>query len=356
MLQAATAPHPESPIPVTFVDIAKEAGLDIPNVWGGVKHKKYIIEAKGSGLAFFDYDQDGWLDIYLTNGDRLPGEEPYPDGKTPTQHLLKNNRDGTFTDVTEKAGLSRTGWGTGVCVGDYDNDGWDDLFCGYWGHNVLWHNNGDGARLLPVLEGILKALPHAVLSVDTYKASTARAALEAGAEIVNDVSGFTWDAGIAGVCAEFGAGVVLSHTRGRPEEWRAQPQLAPDALLSTVREGLAASLAAAQEAGIAPDQIVVDPGYGFGKRFGENYALLSRQAELLALGRPLLAGLSRKSFLGRTLAPLFGGSDAPIDARGNASLAAMTAAILQGASIVRVHEVRHAVEAACIADAILEAR
>ena len=206
------------------------------------------------------------------------------------------------------------------------------------------------------MKEILKALPHAVLSVDTYKAATARAALEAGAEIVNDVSGFTWDAGIAGVCAEFGAGVVLSHTRGRPEEWRAQPQLAPDALLSTVREGLAASLAAAQAAGIAPDRIVVDPGYGFGKRFGENYALLSRQAELLALGRPLLAGLSRKSFLGRTLAPLFGGSDAPIDARGNASLAAMTAAILQGASIVRVHEVRPAVEAACIADAILEAR
>ena len=144
VLQAATVPLPEAPSPVTFVDVAKEAGLNVPNVWGGVKHKKYIVEAKGSGLAFFDYDQDGWLDIYLTNGDRLPGEEPYPDGKTPTQHLYKNNRDGTFTDVTEKSGLARTGWGTGVCVGDYDNDGWDDLFCGYWGHNMLWHNNGDG--------------------------------------------------------------------------------------------------------------------------------------------------------------------------------------------------------------------
>ena len=144
VLQAAIGPHPEVPSPVTFVDVAKEAGLNVTNVWGGVKHKKYIIEAKGSGLAFFDYDQDGWLDIYLTNGDRLPGEEPYPDGKTPTQHLFKNNRDGTFTDVTEKSGLARTGWGTGVCVGDYDNDGWDDLFCCYWGHNVLWHNNGDG--------------------------------------------------------------------------------------------------------------------------------------------------------------------------------------------------------------------
>ncbi len=144
VIQAAAAPYPDVTIPVTFVDIAKDAGLNVSNVWGGVKHKQYILEAKGSGLAFFDYDQDGWLDIYLTNGDRLPGEEPYPDGKTPTQHLFKNNRDGTFTDVTEKSGLGRTGWGAGVCVGDYDNDGWDDMFCTYWGHNVLWHNNGDG--------------------------------------------------------------------------------------------------------------------------------------------------------------------------------------------------------------------
>jgi len=123
----------------------------------------------------------------------------------------------------------------------------------------------------------------------------------------------------------------------------------PDALIAAVHDGLAASLATAQEAGIARDQIVLDPGYGFGKRFSENYVLLNRQAELLTLGRPLLAGLSRKSFLGHTLAPLFDGSDAPLDARENASLAAMTAAILHGASIVRVHQVRPAVEAARIA-------
>jgi enediyne biosynthesis protein E4 len=128
--------------PVTFVDVAKEAGVVAPNVWGEVDHKRYIIEAKGSGLAFFDYDQDGWLDIYLTNGTRLDARwEP---GKAPTSHLYKNNRDGTFTDVTEKSGLARTGWQTGVCVGDYDNDGWDDLFCCFWGHNILFHNNGDG--------------------------------------------------------------------------------------------------------------------------------------------------------------------------------------------------------------------
>jgi dihydropteroate synthase len=171
---------------------------------------------------------------------------------------------------------------------------------------------------------------------------------------VNDVSGFQWDAAIADVCAEFHAGVVLSHARGRPDEWRAQPQLESDTLLATVREGLAVSLAAAERAGIPSDSIVLDPGYGFGKRFDENFALLARQAELLALGRPLLAGLSRKSFLGHTLAPLFGGEPAPIAARENASLAAMTAAILHGASIVRVHQVRPAVEAARIADAILE--
>lgn len=211
------------------------------------------------------------------------------------------------------------------------------------------------ARLLPVLKEILRARPDAVLSVDTYKAATARAALAAGAEIVNDVSGFTWDPAIAEVCAEFRAGVVLSHTHGRPEKWRSQPLLEPDALLATVREGLAASLATAERAGVPKDSIVLDPGYGFGKRFGENYTLLARQAELLTLGRPLLAGLSRKSFLGHTLAPLFGGEAPPMTERENASLSAMTAAILNGASIVRVHAVRPAVEAARVADAILAA-
>ena len=212
------------------------------------------------------------------------------------------------------------------------------------------------ARLLPVLEGILKARPNAVVSVDTYKAATARAALAAGAEIVNDVSGFTWDPGLAAACAEFQPGLILMHTRGLPEDWRTQPQLSPGDLLASVRNGLAASLAAAAHAGIPPEAIVLDPGYGFGKRFEENYALLARQAELLALGRPLLAGVSRKSFLGRTLAPLHGGNDAPVESRETASLAALVAAILHGASSVRVHAVRPAVEAALIADALLSAR
>jgi dihydropteroate synthase len=211
------------------------------------------------------------------------------------------------------------------------------------------------ARLLPVLEAILKERPHAIVSVDTYKAATARAALTAGAEIVNDVSGFAWDAEMASVCAEFRCGVVLMHTRGRPEAWGAQPRLGADELLAAVRDGLEASMEKAVAAGIAKEAIVLDPGYGFGKRFEENYALLARQAELLALGRPLLAGVSRKSFLGRTLALLHSGQDAPVEARDTASVAALTVAILHGASIVRVHAVRQAVEAARIADAVLAA-
>jgi dihydropteroate synthase len=208
------------------------------------------------------------------------------------------------------------------------------------------------ARLLPVLEAILKARPEAIVSVDTYKAATAQAALAAGAEIVNDVSGFSWDAGLAAVCAQAGCGVVLMHTRGRPDEWAAQPPLAPDELLETISSGLQSSLDRAVAAGIAPESIVLDPGYGFGKRGNENFALLARQAELLALGRPLLAGLSRKSFLGHALAPLHAGKRAPVEARETASIAAMVAAILNGAAIVRVHQVRAAVEAALVVDAI----
>jgi hypothetical protein len=144
--QAILAAEPAFPsgavLPVVFIDVAKEAGLTAPNVWGGLNHKQYILEAKGGGVAFFDYDADGWLDIYLSNGSRIDAK--WPPGKAPTSHLYKNNRDGTFTDVTEKSGLARPGWQMGVCVGDYDNDGWDDLFCTFWGHNLLFHNNGDG--------------------------------------------------------------------------------------------------------------------------------------------------------------------------------------------------------------------
>src|SRR2546429_5514912 len=143
-LEAEVLPNPSVPnstptSPVQFVDVASAAALTMPKAWGGADHKKYIIEAKGSGLAFFDYDLDGWLDIYLTNGTRFNTD--WPAGKAPTSHLYKNNRDGTFTDVTEKSGLARTGWQTGVCVGDYDNDGSDDLLWCFSGHNIPSHNH-----------------------------------------------------------------------------------------------------------------------------------------------------------------------------------------------------------------------
>lgn len=208
------------------------------------------------------------------------------------------------------------------------------------------------ARLLPVIEEIKTERPDAVLSVDTYKAATARAALSAGAAIVNDVSGFTWDAAMAQVCAEARCGVVLMHARGRPEEWRTLPALTADAMMADVRAGLKKSLDVAERAGIGLDAVVLDPGYGFGKRGAANYALLARQDELLALGRPLAVGLSRKSFLGQTLTAINDGSAPAAQERETASLAAMTAAILHGASVVRVHAVRAAVEAARIADEV----
>jgi enediyne biosynthesis protein E4 len=124
-----------------FMDVARSVGLNFRNYYGGEKSKRYILEANGCGVAFFDYDNDGWLDILLLNGSRVEG---FPAGQQPTNRLLHNNRDGSFTDRTEKAGLIRHGWSQGVCIGDYDNDGYEDLFLTYWGQNVLYHNNGDG--------------------------------------------------------------------------------------------------------------------------------------------------------------------------------------------------------------------
>ena len=124
-----------------FTDIAVQAGLTQPVVYGGVDSKKYIIETNGCGVAFYDYDNDGWMDILVLSGTRLEG---FPKGQEPTNRLYRNNGNGTFTDVTAKAGLTRTGWASGLCIGDYDNDGFDDLFITYWGQNVLYRNNGNG--------------------------------------------------------------------------------------------------------------------------------------------------------------------------------------------------------------------
>src|ERR1700685_4484464 len=127
------------PFHARFTDVAKEAGLVMPVVYGDAQHKDYILETVGCGCAFFDYDNDGWMDVFLLRGSVLSGPPPWASNR-----LYKNNRDGTFTEVTEKAGLHFCGWGSGVCVGDYNNDGWEDLFCTFYGQNKLYRNNGDG--------------------------------------------------------------------------------------------------------------------------------------------------------------------------------------------------------------------
>jgi hypothetical protein len=126
---------------ISFLNVGRESGLNAKTIFGGEHKNKYLLETTGCGVAFYDYDNDGWLDIFLVNGTRLEG---FPAGSEPTSHLFRNNRDGTFTDVTLKAGVAHSGWGQGCCVGDYDNDGWDDLFVTYFGKNVLYHNNGNG--------------------------------------------------------------------------------------------------------------------------------------------------------------------------------------------------------------------
>jgi len=150
--QQTASAAPKQPV-ANFVDIADKAGLTMKNVFGGLDTKKYIIETTGTGVALFDYDNDGWLDIFFVNGTTL---EDMKAGKSgPTNHLYHNNHDGTFTDVTEKAGLlGATGWGQGVCVGDYDNDGWQDLFVTYYGKNRLYHNDHGVFKLVSEQAGV----------------------------------------------------------------------------------------------------------------------------------------------------------------------------------------------------------
>lgn len=136
VLFAFTATKAQIP---NFTDIAAQAGLTQPIIYGGVESKKFIIETNGCGVAFYDYDNDGWMDILTLSGSKIEGAP-----KEATNRLYKNNRNGTFTDVTMKAGLTRSGWASALCIGDYDNDGWDDLFITYWGANVLYKNNGNG--------------------------------------------------------------------------------------------------------------------------------------------------------------------------------------------------------------------
>jgi hypothetical protein len=135
------AQSPGAPAAANFVEIAKKAGIDVTVTFGGKESKTYIIETTGTGVAIFDYDNDGWPDIFVVNGTTLDAAP----GKGPTSRLFRNNHDRTFTDVTAKSGLGVSGWGQGTCVGDYDNDGNEDLFVTFYGHNHLFHNKGDGS-------------------------------------------------------------------------------------------------------------------------------------------------------------------------------------------------------------------
>ena len=216
------------------------------------------------------------------------------------------------------------------------------------------------SRILPVLEAILRERAHTVVSVDTFHAATAKRAVEAGAEIVNDVSGGLWDTDMLATLANLGCGAILMHTRGTPNEWKSQPALAADEVMPLVLRGLENRLNAATQAGIARDRIVLDPGLGFGKRLEENYPILVHLSELHRMERPLLIGASRKGFLAHTvaqspsLAAVHQGAPPPVNARLNATTAANVAAILAGAHILRVHEAQPAAEAAAIADRILQ--
>ncbi len=124
-----------------FEEVAAQAGINQHTLYGGVDENKYLLETTGCGAAFLDYDNDGWLDIFLVNGSRLEG---FQKGEEPVNHLYRNHGDGTFIDVTRKAGIGRSGWGQAVCAGDYNNDGFEDIFVTYWGQNILFSNNGDG--------------------------------------------------------------------------------------------------------------------------------------------------------------------------------------------------------------------
>jgi dihydropteroate synthase len=207
-------------------------------------------------------------------------------------------------------------------------------------------------RVMPVIEDILCARPDTILSADTYKSGVARAACGAGAEIVNDVSAFQWDPQMAGACAELQCGVVLMHTRGQPHQWRNLPHESD--IVARLEHDMANRVQVAFEHGVRRERIVLDPGFGFGKNFEENYPLLAHFDQLHRMGFPLLAGTSRKSFVGRTLGKRAGADALPTE-RLYGSLAAMVASILSGAHIVRVHDVKPAVEAAAVTDEVLAA-
>jgi dihydropteroate synthase len=209
------------------------------------------------------------------------------------------------------------------------------------------------SRILPVITAILKERPETILSVDTYHATTARHALEAGAEVINDVSGHLWDPAMSATCAEFFCGTVLMHSRGTPQTWKDLPPLLKVELLPRITTDLGERIDIATAAGILRTRIVVDPGFGFGKLGEENYTLHAHLDALRSLKLPILVGTSRKGFLAKTIATLTNGTEPLPSGRLHATTASNVAAILAGAHILRVHDVLPALEAAAVADAIL---
>lgn len=205
-------------------------------------------------------------------------------------------------------------------------------------------------RVLPVIVAVKEAMPNAFVSVDTYKAKVAAAAVDAGAEIVNDVSGLRWDPKMKKTLAGLQCGVVLMHARGRPDEWAKLEPVADMVVL--IKRELRERADAAVTAKIKRDRIVLDPGFGFGKRFQENYPLLRRFREFHELYFPLMAGVSRKSFIGRALVEE--GQDADVTARLYGTLGAEVAVALEGAHIVRTHDVKASVDALKLADLAAE--
>ncbi len=206
-------------------------------------------------------------------------------------------------------------------------------------------------RVLPVIRELKQRRPEAIVSIDTYKSTAARAAVEAGAEVVNDISGLRWDPQMAATIAELGCGAVLMHTRGRPEQWRSLPPA--NDMVALVSRELGESAKMALRAGVLRESLTLDPGFGFGKNYEENHPLLARFEEFERLGFPLMAGVSRKSFIGKLMAQ--GGVAPAPDQRLSGSLAAAVICILKGAHIIRAHDVKATVEAARVADVVVNA-
>jgi dihydropteroate synthase len=248
------------------------------------------------------------------------------------QHALRMVEDGA--DFIDIGGESTR---PGAKVGDAS------------GAKAAVSENDELDRVIPVIKSLKKKHPQCIVSIDTYKAGVARAAFEAGAEIVNDVSGFRWDPAMKKTLAELKCGGVLMHSRGRPDEW-AKLKPVPD-IVTLVKRELREWADAAQISGMKRDRIMLDPGFGFGKRLEENYPLLKRFEELHQLRYPLMVGVSRKSFIGHAIAR--NGSDAPLTERLHGTVAAETAAILKGTHVVRTHDVRACVEAAKLGDVAL---